>query len=468
MAGRGLSKLGLVVFRLATPGALFLGLLAFLSLVAPLGARAQEAGLWEREKLTGTWGGRRTALQEKGVEVGLNYIGESFGTLAGGIRRGTSYEGRLDFTLDTDLEKLIGWTGGKTHVRAFQIHKASYNAADLAGSIADPSNIDAFPTTRLFTAWFQQEFGRTGSVRIGQLAADDEFLVSHTAGNLINGTFGWAAIMSANLPSGGPAYPLATPGVRVQVNPADNISILAAVFSGDPAGKNCLDDPQVCNRHGTTFSLSGGAFWIAEAQYQINQDKNSKGLAAAYKLGALYHSGSFADQRLGIDAAGQIVSLATMPDLPLTHRGNWGVYGVLDQMLWRGTHSSVSVFLRGGGVPSDRNLVSWYVDGGIGIKGPLPGRADDTLTFGVAHSGIGKDAAELDRDTFTLNGSFYPIRSGETVYELSYIWQLAPWWTLQPDLQYIVRPGGNVLHPGDPSRILKNAFLIAMRTTISF
>jgi porin len=152
------------------------------------GAGAAEKGLWEREKLSGDWDGARSSLKDRGIEVGLNYIAETFSILRGGLRRGTVYEGRLDGTIETDLEKLMGWTGGKTQVRAFQIHKGRYNAFDNVGSLADPSNIDAVPTTRLFTAWFQQEFGKTMSIRLGQLAADDEFLVSTTAGGLINGT----------------------------------------------------------------------------------------------------------------------------------------------------------------------------------------------------------------------------------------------------------------------------------------
>jgi len=144
------------------------------------------------------------------------------------------------------------------------------------------------------------------------------------------------------------------------------------------------------------------------------------------------------------------------------------MYGVIDQMLWRGAQSSASVFVRGGFSPSDRNLLSWYVDGGVGFKGLFPGRADDTLTLGVAHSKISKDAAALDQDTLALDGPPYPIRNAETVFELSYIAQLAPWWTLQPDIQYIVRPGGNVPDPIDPTRTVENAFVIGVRTTITF
>jgi porin len=54
------------------------------------------------------------------------------------------------------------------------------------------------------------------------------------------------------------------------------------------------------------------------------------------------------------------------------------------------------------------------------------------------------------------------------VYELSYIIQLAPWWTLQPDLQYIVHPGGNVPDPNNPADTVHNAVVVGARTTINF
>ena len=162
------------------------------ALAPSIGANAEEQSIWERDKLTGDWGGARTKLKDKGLEIGIAYIGETLSVLSGGLKRGTAYEGRLDVTIDANLEALFGWRGGKTQVRAFQIHNGGRNAADLFGSLADPSNIDALPTTRLFTAWFQQDFGKQASLRIGQLAADDEFLVSATAAGLVNGTFGWA------------------------------------------------------------------------------------------------------------------------------------------------------------------------------------------------------------------------------------------------------------------------------------
>src|SRR5471032_2277916 len=92
-------------------------------------------------------------------------------------------------------------------------------------------------------------------------------------------------LFASNMISGGPAYPLAAPGARVAVKPTDQIMLLAGVFSGDPAGRDCYDIAQKCNLYGTTFSLTGGSLWMGELQYALNQDKKATGLASAYKLG---------------------------------------------------------------------------------------------------------------------------------------------------------------------------------------
>jgi porin len=426
--------------------------------------------LWQQDTLTGDWGGARTALKDKGIDVTLNYVNEVFAVLSGGLKRQASYEGRLEFSLDTDLQKLIGWSGASTHFTIYQIHNSGRNVAENVGGIADPSNIDALATTRLFTAWFQQNaFDDRVSLRIGQLAADDEFINSPTAGGLVNGTFGWAGVLAANMTNGGPAYPLATPGVRLAVKPTDQLTVQAAVFSGDPAGANCNDDAQACNRHGTTFSFSGGALWMGEMQYAVNQDKKSPGLPGVYKLGGWYATTDFADQHYGLDIAGNTVSLAD-PTVagPLNHHGDWGLYAVADQMVWRSDQQSLNLFLRGGVSPSDRNLISSYVDAGAGFKGLLPGRPDDVLTVGFAYAKISRDAAALDQDVLAFSGPPYPIRDEEVVFEASYQAQLAPWWIVQPDLQYIVHPGGKVSDPDNPGATVSNAFVAGVRSTIKF
>lgn len=425
--------------------------------------------IWQRETLSGDWGGARSALKDKGIEVTLNYIAETFSVLSGGINRAGSYEGRAEFSIDADLEKLVGWTGGGAHVTVFNLHSSKNNVAVNAGSLANPSNIDAISTTRLFTAWFEQNFGSRFSVRAGQLAADDEFMTSETAGGLINGTFGWAGVLGANMRNEGPSFPLAAPGVRVKANATENLSVLAAVFAGDPAGPPCGLSAQECNETGTTFSTTGGTLWMGEMQYAVNQGKQAIGLPGIYKLGGWYATTDFADQRYGVNAAGAAVLLSDASSVgPLNHAGNWGVYGVADQMVARSGARSLNLFLRGGLSPSDRNLISYYFDGGAGIKGLFAGRPDDTLTLGVAYARISKDASAADQDLLNANGSPQFIRDREIVFELNYAAQIAPWWVLQPDLQFIVHPGGNVADPNNANAAIPNAFVAGLRSTIKF
>jgi len=70
--------------------------------------KAAPKPVWEQATLTGDWGGARAALKDKGLDLTLVYIGETFAVLSGGLARRGSYEGRFEFTSEADLEKLIG------------------------------------------------------------------------------------------------------------------------------------------------------------------------------------------------------------------------------------------------------------------------------------------------------------------------------------------------------------------------
>ena len=50
--------------------------------------------------------------------------------------------------------------------------------------------------------------------------------------------------------------------------------------------------------------------------------------------------------------------------------------------------------------------------------------------------------------------------------EVMYQAQWTKWWTVQPEMQYIIRPGGGVLNSDGSLR--PNALVLALRSTISF
>lgn len=404
-------------------------------------AYADDSNFSRRSMLAGDVDRVRVRELVPGLDWSLLYAGEVFEVASGGVESGAVYEDLIDLEVHADLEELLGWTGGGAHVSLYQINNGGRNAADLVATLSDPSNIDARPTFRLFTAYIQQKFSGGGSLRIGQIAADDEFFISTTASRLINSTFGWPDIAEADLPSGGPAYPLATPGVRLKLNPRDDVRLLGAVFSGDPAGDCPAErDPQDCNDHGTTFSFTGGTLLMGETRYRPKPSARGT-IGSAYRVGGWYHTGTFADQEFGNGEDGSFISLVDEPDRPIAREGNWGLYAIVDQALWQGDTTKITAFWRGGIAPPDRNFISWYVDAGLGVRGVVANRPDDVLTVGFAQSNVSRDDAVLDRTARRLFGFPNKVRRGSTVLELTYSAALTQYWTLQPDLQYIVYSG---------------------------
>jgi porin len=420
-------------------------------------------------------GGYRAYLQTRGITYSFTYIGETFGVVSGGQRRGGIYEGRLDAQFDADLDKLLGWSGATLHTNFYQIHGHGLSRYYL-GNLFVTSGIEALSSTRLYELWLEQKlFDDKVAVRVGQLAADTEFLTSLYGGLFINSTFGWPAITAADLPNGGPAYPFATPAVRVKWQPNDQLTFMGAIFNGDPAGGG-PGDPQINNGHGLEFRTRDPAFLIGEAAYTYNQGKDDKGLPGTIKLGGWHHLARFDDQRFAAvtaDAPSPLLADPSSSGVARRLRGNDGIYAVIDQLLYREPGTSdqgLGMFARVSASPSDRNLVSFYADGGLTYKGLFPGRRDDTAGISVAYAEISSAARGFDRDTAFFNGGPYnAIRSSEMVIEATYQAQVVPGVTIQPDLQYIIRPGGNQVNPRSPTgAIEKNATVIGLRASIRY
>jgi porin len=389
-------------------------------------------------------GGIRKWLAGHGVTYELIYTNDVLSNLRGGLRRGTIDQGKLETTLSVDLEKAAGLQGLSFFANTFAIHNTGRIRLDYVGGINTIAAIEAVPAYRLSEFWLEQKLANgTATLRVGQLAADVEFFFSNLSVIFLQSD--WATITAVNLPSGGPAYPLSTPGVRLKVDPSKDLSLLLAVFNGDPAGPGVPGEEQSRNRYGLNFRVQDPAFLMVEGQFRRNQDRKDTGLATTLKLGAWSHLGEFDDQRFAIE--GSLLADPSGSGIPAGRRGNWGFYGVIDQQLYRprggDSESGVSVFSRVSFSPSDRNLVNFFIDGGIVFGGLVPGRPEDRFGASIIYSRFSDAVRAFDRDTVVFTGGPGPIRDFEANLELTYVAQLIPGWTVQPDLQFIWHPNGD-------------------------
>ena len=431
-------------------------------------AAAQDAPpqetLLSQESLTGDWFGVRGKLERNGIQLGADEIFDAMANPVGGGKQGGAFEGRFEIFANIDLSAVLGWQGGLVHANAYVIHGNGLSSDDV-GNLLTITNIGATAGTKLFDLWLQKSFLDDAlSIRLGQLAADDEFFVSQYATLFLNSTFGWPSILGVNLPSGGPAYPLATPGLRIRyaLDPAWVIS--TGFFNGDPAPAG-PGNPQLRDANGTAFRTDGGLFWISELSYAASFGEDN--LPGSYKLGGWYHDGGFADQRY--DGLGR--SLID-PAAAASHHGDFGLYVIADQLLWRAHGDSdkgLAIFLRAGGNPSDRNLIEFHLDGGVSCSGLLPGRDNDTLGLGMSYERVSSGRRALAADLRAFSGINLPLPDFESAVELSYQAQLAPWWVAQPDAQFIIHPGARLPDAQTPStKAPANALILGMRTAVSF
>lgn len=424
--------------------------LALLAMMVPAPLRAQPSGyMFQQPTLTGDWFGVRNRIEDHGVLVGGAEIVEVLGS-PNGRKSGIEFDGRFELFANVDLDTALGWRGAIFHANAYQIHGDGLSSKDLR-NLLTVSNIEALPATRLFGLWIQQSLlGDTVSLRIGQIAADDEFFVSQYASLLINSTFGWPSIMGVNLPGGGPAYPSARPGIRAKVAATSALVFSAAAFSSD--AKN--------DRDGLGFQIGDDVLLIGEAAYSADVAD----LPGSLKLGAWHHSARFADQR--IDRAGLPLASPASTGMAAFHRGDFGAYVIADQLLWRESGTSdrgLAGFVRMSAAPADRNLIDFHFDGGLTYSGLLPGRQSDLAGVGLSYERISSERRGFSKDVRAVTGVSLPLPDFELAVELSYQAQLAPWWIVQPDLQIIVHPGARLTAATEDE-----AVVLGLRTGISF
>lgn len=465
-----------------------LGLAAVASLgpcVAEPGATEKSAFVRfaEQDYLFGDWGGRRTWLKEHGVDFEFIYFAAVPSNLDGGLKEGSEYEGAFMMLLDLYSDKLAGYPGGQFHAAGLSIHNGDEFSANYIGDLNKVSMLDFPDNLNLWELWYEQKFlDNKVALKFGQLAIDRDFIVpeyyNSLAGiSLLNQTFFYPT-MAFNVydqpffPVGNHALastPYGTPGVRLRVDPCPHAYVQVGAYDGNPDR----------TRGSVDFELSDeeGALIYAELGLRFNQTPEAEGPPGNLKIGGYYHTDDFYNSYDGafvaFDNALQYYGQPKLSDIlafygqpvppeftnPGEESGNYGLYLLADQTLWREVgkedpaQQGLVGFFRVAWAPADRNLASFGIDGGLVYKGLIPTRDWDTLSLGLSYLKISDDIRDAQRSLNSIvtglgeAAPFAKIADYEGVLELSYKAQLTAWWTLQVSAQRVFHPGGRVAPP---------------------
>lgn len=365
-----------------------------------------------QQTLTGEWQEVRPALSEHGLEPYLIYTATLWGNVHGGRATGAQLNGYLDFGFDLELHKLGLWQGLGAHAD-FHWYEGREPTRRLIGGIEDMalSGWEMAATFRVYNLYLRQALGDDDRfvVKIGQIAADTDFMISRYGGIFLNATFG--ALPSQTLDIDAPVYATAAPGIFLSAQALPWLKGRFGAYTGDPG-------PDVAGNHGFEWKLGNNAgytmFW------ELAASAPPAWVPGTYTLGAIYDTGG--------------------PDQDILVSGrqpNYQLYGMIDQALLASAEGDpvLGAFVRlAGSTLESINPVGFYAEGGLTWFGPVPSRPDDVL--GIAASALRYTSA-YQRQTQAAGDA---VGGGETILEVTYQINVTPWLVVQPDAQFFFNP----------------------------
>jgi porin len=178
----------------------------------------EDSKSYEKETLLGDWRNVRTKLREQGIKFEVEYYGDVFSQVRGGVKRATDYAGLIDLEMYLDGERLFGWQGAKFNVYAINAHGGRFQKN--VGSVHDVSSIVAPDGLSLFEMWYEQSFlDEKVSLLLGLYDVDREFDYRPTAQLFLSGAFGTGVDLSGSGKNGPSIFPVTSLGERLKILP---------------------------------------------------------------------------------------------------------------------------------------------------------------------------------------------------------------------------------------------------------
>jgi porin len=365
--------------------------------------------------------GLRERLARRGVEVMLILQGDPSANLTGGLRQGTAMRVPVHAALDLDMERLLGWRGGRLHA-AVQGLEGRNASEHLVGDLQGFNNADSQRLRQVSEAWLEQRLLRDRlRLKLGKADANTDFARVDSSGEFLNSSAGYSPTIQ-----GFPSDPDPAASVSLFASPAGWLSLGAGVYDGATHegchGRTGNSGP------GTLFGSPDALFAVGELGIRYSLG----GRPGRLTVGSWRHTGTFEGEG------------------GATRRGISGLYAVLEQRILQepgdGTQGIVA-FAQFGASDGRWSEVEQHAALGLAATGALPGRDRDVL-------GLMLTSVVASRLCPTAGGS-----RRESVLELYYGVAVRPWLMVKPDLQHIKNPGAGGV---------KDALVGTLRVTLAF
>ncbi|WP_260928458.1 carbohydrate porin [Novosphingobium sp. 9] len=383
--------------------------------------------------LTGDWGGLRSDLRDKGIDLSIGYTGELATNVSGGSRKAVNDTDQITVGAAIDADKLMGLRGGS--FQATVTYRRGENLSQNAGLDTLLQVQEVYgrgQTFRLTEFSYSQDLGGGVDVKLGRLPVGNDF--SSFSCDFMNGSFCGAPI--GNI--GGDFWynwPVSQWAARLRVKHGSAYAMIGA-YEVNP--RNLENTFTIGHFKGATgvlipFEMGHGL--------RLGHDH----LPGLIKAGGWYSTADADDVLLGTDRLPAVAA-----DQPMLQRsGRYGGFVIIQQQLTGRytqsadgtTHATQGLSTFATFTQADRNTarVDNQITAGLHYLGFADSRPQDFIQLGVARTHLNARAAladELQTGVDISQGAEYEI-------EADYGLQLTPWMNVQPNVQYIANPDGD-------------------------
>jgi porin len=404
---------------------------------------------WDRY-VTGDWWGLRTRLHNWGIDFNLDYFSETATNISGGqdnfsgypkgLGQSWAYTDQLLFGIDLDFQKLIGWEGG-----SLECYITKRNG-DSLGAFINPNTLQLIQevfgrgqTWRITSLWFKQNFlNDLLEWKVGLLNMSQEFggFYAFPFENLTftAGTTGNVAGFSMF------TWPVSQWGTDLQWNVTKSLSLRIGVFS--------FNDYWISS-HRNNFLRVDNPGGTSGAVIPFEIDWKSKLRICGKDLPGLWVFTCWGNTNNKETSGAAKSVLAGAPGF--TPRSNFtGDYGY-SASIWQQVtapdpnrpKTGLSVFAGNTWVDPRTSFQNLQAFGGLYYWGPWSKRPYDSCGIATGYNRASGNVRKAERQFIARNpGSGFGVQSDEFVEEIFYSFDVYHGLNIQPDLQYIINPGG--------------------------
>ncbi|WP_213880356.1 carbohydrate porin [Pseudomonas sp. dw_358] len=404
-------------------------------------AQADDAFAVDSPTMTGDWGGLRTDLANKGIDIQSTYLGEVASNRHGGYDKSHATRYADQFTLGAaiDLQKLFGWQNAQAMIQLSNTNGDSLNDDRIsdprAGSLSAAQEISGNGSiTRLAELWISKGFF-DGALNIkgGRFSYGDDFAVE----DCLFENLAFCGSQPGNYVGSVTQGPVSTWGARIKYTLSDELYAQLGVFD--------VNDRYGDNNNG--FKLNGAGTQGALIPVELVWSPTLGKLPGEYRVG-YYYSTAKADD-LYKDADNQPAAVTGNDYRRDDSQHGWWLIGKQQLTTVNGDASrGLTLYANISGFDAATTEVDSFQKLALVYKGPFDARPTDTLGLAVARLHASKQylrnarAANADDGLSYDDADYVPEQHSEYDIELNYGIQATQWLNIRPNLQYIAHPGG--------------------------